>query len=48
MNSVLTYSEQIDILKCIKRLIYSKDVITQEDKEVIGFINKKLEGDRQC
>lgn len=47
MNNILTYSEQLDILKCIKRLIYSKDVITQEDWEVIGFINQKLNGYRE-
>lgn len=38
----LTEAEQYALLKCIKRLVYSKDVITKEDKEVIEIINSKV------
>ena len=41
--SILTKEEQLILLACIKRLVYSKDVITKEDKEVVQIINRLLE-----
>lgn len=42
MKIHLTEAEQYALLKCLKRLVYSKDVITKEDKDVLLII------DREC
>lgn len=45
--SVLTKEEQLLLLVCIKRLVYSKDVITKEDKDVVQIINRVIEENKR-
>ena len=40
--SILTKEEKLLLLACIKRLVYSKDVITKEDKEIVQIINSAI------
>lgn len=47
MTSILTKEEQVILLACIKRLVYSKDVITKEDKEVVKIINRVIEENKR-
>ena len=45
---VLTKEEQISMLECMRRLIYSKDHLTQEDRDflhIIGFITEENKKD---
>lgn len=45
--SILTKEEQLLLLACIKRLVYSKYVITKEDKEVVQIINRVIEENKR-
>lgn len=45
--SILTKEEKLLLLACIKRLVYSKDVITKEDKDVVQIINRVIEENKR-
>ena len=45
--SILSKEEKLLLLACIKRLVYSKDVITKEDKDVVKIINRVIEDNKR-
>lgn len=46
-ESVLTKEEQISMLECMRRLIYSKDHLTQEDRDFLHIIRRVTEENKK-
>lgn len=44
--SLLTQKEQAMLLLALKRCIYAKDVLTQQDREAVEIIDKLVKGEK--
>lgn len=44
--SLLTQKEQAILLLALKRCIYTKDVLTKEDKEAVEIIERYTKGEK--